>query len=150
MIWTHNHLSFLKIKETENNHCGCIVFGKSSFVNAANSSVAVCYYMLQVTVTKNRKALRRMYLHFPNWLRHRAFLLLVSWMTSKISPRITGRSLPPGFFTVPLGSTIIVCSALREPSYWEGGKLHQLFFFFLTSNWGRSNLFYLRCEIILP
>lgn len=127
-MWTHNHLSFLKIEETtENNHCGCIVFGKSSFVKPANTSVAVRYYTLQITVRHNRKKLGCVYLHFPYWLRQRAFLLLVCWMMSKISPRITGRSLPPGFLMVPLGSTIMVCNALREPSYWEGGMLHQLF-----------------------
>lgn len=59
------------------------------------------------------------YIHFPNLLRHRAFLLLVSWMTSTISPCVTGRSFAPGFFMMELGSTNMVCSTLSGPSYWE-------------------------------
>lgn len=78
--------------------------------------------MLQDTVrVKIRKDI-----HFPYWLRHKAFFVLVSWMMSRTSPRITDRSFAPGFFIMPLGSTIMVCSALREPSYCGLKKPHEL------------------------
>lgn len=74
---------------------------------------------VQNKITHNHRRIRCVYVHLPNWLRHRAFLLLVIWMTSRTSPWITDRSFPPGLFMTLLGSTIMVCSTLSGPSYWE-------------------------------
>lgn len=86
--------------------------------------------VLQIKMNYSQRGKGSVYIHLPNRLRHRAFLLLVNWMTSRMSPWATGRSFPPGFFMMLLGFTIMVCSTLRGPSYWENTvtvtHLHQI------------------------
>lgn len=92
---------------------------KGLYSNCKASHLYKLHHMLQIKITHNHRGMWHVYIHFPNRLRHRAFLLLVSWTMSRTSPWVTCRSFPPGFFMLLLGSTIMVCSTLRGPSYWE-------------------------------
>lgn len=150
MIWTHNHLSFLKIEETtENNHCGCIVFGKSSFVKPANSSVAVRYYTLQITVGHSRKRAGARLLTFSKLVTTESFLAACELDDVHNFPTNHRQIFPSQLLygAIRIHHHGVQCP---ERALILGGGNASSAFFFKMPHWWHRNLFYLTCEIILP